>query len=347
MSTTTRSRKRKLQSELNDGAEVALDGPPVSLKRAATTAPKGSKRQQSAGKKPIASKNVIDLTDDVSTTKQIRQSAPRAKGKSTSSKEEGNANEVQEKRLRNKRSHPPKSYLEKLERAQTQRMIVVDRARNERESCPTEDINIVGTTGNIYKVTVSHLPSCTCPDSQKGHQCKHIVYALHTVLRAPEDLQYQLAFLSSELREIFAHAPPIPTETASSNDSSGNRKPIEGECPICYMDFDPDNNELVWCKAACGNNMHKSCFDQWKRTSSGGVKCVYCRTPWQTDAGDVSDVIKSGQMNAEGYVNVAEQFGMSGMRDYSSYHQPWVRRNFGNRYARREYLDDDDYWFDE
>ena len=45
------------------------------------------------------------------------------------------------------------------------------------------------------------------------------------------------------------------------------------------MDFDPENNELVWCKAACGNNMHKDCFDKWRKSSGGGVRCVYWYVP--------------------------------------------------------------------
>ena len=58
---------------------------------------------------------------------------------------------------------------------------------------------------------------------------------------------------------------------------------------LCYMDFDPDNSEIVWCKASCGNNMHKDCFDQWAASQKGKeIRCVYCRSPWQKDTGDLS-----------------------------------------------------------
>lgn len=64
-------------------------------------------------------------------------------------------------------------------------------------------------------------------------------------------------------------------ENTSTENTQGNRKPIEGDCPICFMEFEP-NEELVWCKAACGNNIHKACFGQWAATSrSSGVRCVY------------------------------------------------------------------------
>lgn len=238
---------------------------------------------------------------------------------------------VEEKRLKRYRANPPQTFMQKLERAQNQRMIVIGRSRHGQGADLHEDIDIVGTTGNIYTVSVGLVPSCTCPDHQKGNECKHKVYALHTVLRAPFELQYQRAFLSSELADILANAPPIPDATSDSEeDNGGKRKPIEGECPICYMDFDPDNNELVWCKAACGNNMHKDCFDQWAASQRGKeVRCVYCRQPWQQDTGDVEVIKKSGTESGDGYINVAEQFGIERARDYSSYHQPWVRRTFG------------------
>ena len=209
-------------------------------------------------------------------------------------------------------------------------MIVIGRTRSDAKDSPQQDIDLVGSTGNIYRVTIGRLPSCTCPDHQKGNECKHKVYVMHNVLKAPEHLQYQLAYLFSELREIFAGAPPIPTECPSSHDTDGRRKPIEGECPICYFDFDEKRNELVWCETSCGNNMHKSCFDQWAASARGGtVKCVYCRAPWPVGQGDLKSVAQSGVVNEEGYVNVAGRFGMSGVRDYTSYHRPWVRRQMG------------------
>lgn len=237
----------------------------------------------------------------------------------------------EEKRLTTYRSKAPQTFLRKLERAQTQRMIVIGRTRSGSGQNLHEDIDIVGTTGNIYTVTIGRLPSCTCRDHAKGNECKHKVYALNTVLRAPYDLQYQRAFLTTEVEEILTNAPSIPNGSSNSDeDYTGTQKPIEGECPICYMDFDPENNEITWCKAACGNNMHKECFNQWVASQRGQeVRCVYCRQPWQMDKGDLESIKKLGQKSGDGYINVAEQFGLSQVRDYSSYHQPWVRRRHG------------------
>lgn len=96
------------------------------------------------------------------------------------------------------------------------------------------------------------------------------------------------------------------------------------------MDFDEEHNELVWCEAACGNNMHKSCFDQWAASQRHAVvKCVYCRTPWHVKPGDLDEVKKVGSMGADGYVNVGEQLGIAQERDYSTYHPFWLRRHLG------------------
>jgi hypothetical protein len=98
-----------------------------------------------------------------------------------------------ERRARRFRRAPPQTYLDKLDRATTQRqalitqplslhltrwcrMFVIGRSRTGTEENPEENVDIVGTTGNIYRVTIRRVPSCTCPDALKGNQCKHIVY---------------------------------------------------------------------------------------------------------------------------------------------------------------------------
>lgn len=59
------------------------------------------------------------------------------------------------------------------------------------------------------------------------------------------------AFLHSELKELFANAPPLPIDTLEDDVKDGNQKEVTGECPICFMDFEEDE-DIVWCKAACG-----------------------------------------------------------------------------------------------
>ena len=144
---------------------------------------------------------------------------------------------------------------------------------------------------------------------------------MRNVLKAPPELQYQLAFLTTELQQIFAGAPPI-AGALSAQEHPGSRKPLDGDCPICFMELaDGSSSEaIVWCKASCGNNIHKTCFDQWARASgSGGTRCVYCRAIWERDIDTESLAVlgrnaRPDQLNSEGYVNVAAEVGMSGIR---------------------------------
>jgi hypothetical protein len=215
----------------------------------------------------------------------------------------------------------------------TQRMVVIDRRRfnnhdcpHRNSTCPIEEVDLAGSTGNVYTIRITHIPECTCPDFKirKNPQCKHILYVLLKVLKAPENLYYQAAFLTSELQEIFEHAGPLPTETVHAEDNDGKRKPVEGDCPICCEELSSETEAIVWCKAACGNNLHKTCFDQWAATKGHSqVTCPYCRTQWQNDLADGSTLkglAKIGTKNRDGYVNVADHVGLPRSRDYSTYH---------------------------
>ncbi len=117
--------------------------------------------------------------------------------------------------------------------------------------------------------------------------------ALIIILKAPAHLCYQLAFLSEEIEFIFANAPVTRVPEAEGEHEedykglfkyNGTRKPIDGECPICVFDMEP-SEEIVWCKASCGQNFHKECFEHWKTSKHGGlVTCPYCRAEWEGDS---------------------------------------------------------------
>jgi hypothetical protein len=164
------------------------------------------------------------------------------------------------------------------------------------------------------------------------------VQILVNVLKARDDLAYQLAFLTTELEEIFAKAPVTTLSSdkaAQATATGGSRKPVEGDCPVCVMEFDESDKpeDILWCKGACGQNIHRTCFEQWARSKPGQVKCVYCRTPWKGDEETIKKISKSGSVNQEGYVNVAGELGISGQRDTSTYNQFWVRREFSGGYG--------------
>jgi hypothetical protein len=201
----------------------------------------------------------------------------------------------------------------------------------------------------VYTVKIANQPECNCPYAEKGNQCKHMVWVMVRVLRARNDLQYQLALLNSELKEIFENAPRAvicsDDEEPAGKAADGNRKPVEGDCPICFTEF--GDEAVVFCTAACGNNFHSECLKTWaatKRAAGVTVTCPLCRTPWEEQGVSVESlksVAKTGEVNDEGYVNVAGELGISRDRgkspdldlarcsrllDYSTYHGFWVRQ---------------------
>ncbi|KAG9239551.1 hypothetical protein BJ875DRAFT_436307 [Amylocarpus encephaloides] len=198
-----------------------------------------------------------------------------------------------ERRLRPFVEEPDEAYKKKLKKIKTERLFMLDRQKSvDKDGYICEKFEIAGSTGNVYKTTIGRSPNCVCMDARmRGQKCKHINYALIIILKAPPNLCYQQAFLSTEIESIFANAPvtraPEPEHDHDHVEDesmyAGKRKAVEAECPICVFDME-EGEELVWCKAACGQNFHKDCFDQWKRSKNGGtVTCVYCRTPWQDD----------------------------------------------------------------
>ena len=155
---------------------------------ASASGPMTRKRKRDATATPSkAKKPVVDLMAEEET--EMAQPSPKKKKASPQKAK------VEEKRLKRFRDHAPGSYLEKLHRATTQRwvmarlqyiiahpdfrMFVIDRARGGTENNPEETIEMAGTTGNIYSITINQIPSCTCPDNRRGNQCKHIVYVGH------------------------------------------------------------------------------------------------------------------------------------------------------------------------
>ncbi|KAI4792613.1 hypothetical protein E4T44_12782, partial [Aureobasidium sp. EXF-8845] len=184
--------------------------------------------------------NVIDLTEDEEATSSKKPKRSRS-------------GEGEEKRLKLYRKQAPQKYATIAHRATTQRMVVIDRRRTNNHDCPLsaaecpmEEVDLAGSTGNIYTVKITHIPECTCPDFRinGNSQCKHILYVLLKVLKAPEPLNFQAALLTSELEDIFNLAGPLPTEAIHTEDKDGKRKPIEGDCPICCEELSQEKETI-------------------------------------------------------------------------------------------------------
>ncbi|KAG1855009.1 hypothetical protein F4604DRAFT_1590918 [Suillus subluteus] len=248
----------------------------------------------------------------------------------------------------------PQSILDRVDRFMAQRFFMVDRKRTGDEL--REEFSVLGSTGNVYTVIIDKMPSCNCmsrPDASKGNHCKHILFIFLKVLQVSQSssLWYQKALLTSELQEIFAHAPPAPNSvvnqrvrdayaraTGKATTPSEESEPVkkhrapdpEDDCPICYESmYGADGNTLTWCET-CGNAVHKECFTQWAKSCGHNITCVFCRSSWVnvSTSGQASGKGKASM--SEGYINLGTVAGLSQERDTSSYYH-------GSRRGYRHY----------
>ncbi|KAJ7082650.1 hypothetical protein B0H15DRAFT_852239 [Mycena belliarum] len=250
----------------------------------------------------------------------------------------------------------PQNILDRVDRVMTQRFFMVDRNRFEGEL--KEEFQVLGSTGNIYTVTIEHKPSCNCPDAQKGNHCKHILFIFLKVLQVAytSGFWYQKALLTSELTTMFENAPLAPNALAhprireayaratgkttstpgpSPPEAAGPKKRLPGaddDCPICYDAMHGvAERALAFCEQ-CGNAVHAECFAQWKQTAAkkgGQLTCIYCRAIWPAAAaGGANGSGIGARTTAGGYLNIS---GVAGpQRDTTTYYH-------GPRRGRRSY----------
>ncbi|WCJ38343.1 SWIM zinc finger family protein / mitogen-activated protein kinase kinase kinase (MAPKKK)-related [Euphorbia peplus] len=154
---------------------------------------------------------------------------------------------------------------------------------------------ILGATGNVYTVTLSTTPSCTCPDPITP--CKHILFVLIRVLGVSiEDRSlYQNNLRPCSLFRLLN----TPSAVDSLADSSvrqrfhklyfGEKKTCKEQvkieegttCPICLDDIEVTAVAKAVACETCKNVVHEECLTKWRRTrGSRGVSCVICRARW-------------------------------------------------------------------
>ncbi|KAG6867275.1 hypothetical protein C0993_005057 [Termitomyces sp. T159_Od127] len=127
----------------------------------------------------------------------------------------------------------PQNILERVERVMSQRFFMIDRQREPGEL--KETFSVLGSTGNVYTVTIDRQPHCNCPDAMKGNHCKHILFiflkgsSIILLFATVFNLRYQSfksrknrafgiksrALLTTELEKVFAEAPLAPNALAN------------------------------------------------------------------------------------------------------------------------------------
>ncbi|KAF5205922.1 Swim zinc finger family protein [Thalictrum thalictroides] len=154
---------------------------------------------------------------------------------------------------------------------------------------------VLGATGNVYTVTLSITPTCTCPD--RTIPCKHILFVFLRVLGIGLDdpclrrrtlRPCQLARLlgnptsneslaGARVRERFHQISPQlllgpPDYSADLEDGA--------TCPIC-LEVMIKEDKVVSCRS-CRNPLHEECLLTWKRAKGRrSANCVMCRARWR------------------------------------------------------------------
>ena len=155
--------------------------------------------------------------------------------------------------------------------------------------------DIMGSTGNVYKVIITKLPTCTCPDHvTRKNRCKHIYFVLKRIMNAQDYIKKE--YVEEELTNMFKNIPKIAQydridemtknkyDKLKNKDSMVQAKRLDDDiCPICLDEFDlTDEQPLDYCKWTCGKWVHTACLDMFK--NKGNYKCPYCRTDWEQQA---------------------------------------------------------------
>ena len=90
------------------------------------------------------------------------------------------------------------------------------------------------------------------------------------------------------------------------------QKPItaDDDCPICFESMEGeanDPNNVLFCSTSCGNSMHVTCFNKWRRAkvlTADSVTCPFCRIEWIT-AGIDGPTLTNAVYTNTGYLNLA------------------------------------------
>ena len=299
-----------------------------------------------------------------STTTNKSPSAPKIPPSAATKRKATKSATSKEKRLKRFRSYPTTKIQERIDRALHQRLFLVEASAPttcRQHGGPSITFSVLGSTGNVYEVTIAKVPQCSCPDAAKGNLCKHLLFVMLKVvgLRADHQLVYQSAYLTEELDQIVTalqarlellgrdvvaneevqkfHADLKKGINSDDDDNKAvSRKEVDGvDCPICFDELGLNLSQLTFCKGTCGTNFHKSCMQMWTRQSahkSAGPTCPACRQPWEDIETGGRKAGGSPSRSCEGYDNLGRLQGQSTVRDTSSYHSS----PYGD-YKRRRY----------
>jgi len=164
---------------------------------------------------------------------------------------------------------------------------------------------VLGSTGNVYCVSLARIPTCTCPDFLKQRDlCKHILFVTLKVVGLPADhpLAFQKSYLQEELDGLLARLRARSVGTgggdgvtanaavrqryASLKNGDGNENGEEGKRQQEQGEEDGASNSRRKPIAEDGSDDCPICFDSLvmqppqqanNRSNIGNAFIVYCR----------------------------------------------------------------------
>ena len=267
--------------------------------------------------------------------------------------------ENEEKRVARLRSAPTADIAVRIERALSQRLYLIEQSDiSSEEEGLQRRFAVLGSTGNVYEVIVGKRPHCSCPDCQRNHLCKHILFIMLKVLRLPADsyLIYQKALLQSELKTIFSNfANQRMSSTVSAKaevveayrnsykntDNELNSSAVidlsaeedekeevirtepseDCDCPICF-----ERITITSCAGRKAGEAFETCLtcknhvhrDCLLKWLERSSSCCFCRAPWTL--GDSGETNKRKRSIENRFLNLGAIQGSSSHRDTSTYY---------------------------
>ncbi|EFQ27618.1 SAP domain-containing protein [Colletotrichum graminicola M1.001] len=182
-----------------------------------------------------------------------------------------------------------KDHISAAKKAMEESMYIIKQQDN-HDGSPGLTVGVYSEMGSDnYQVTIGNKTSCNCSSItfRPKSNCKHIIYVLTHILRAPAELLPQRTLFTEELMKLLDHAPKVRFTAAEvSTDpcmSDGVPKSKDGNCcPVCFKDI---GEAQTACCGKCGYHTHSSCFDIYARELSGwGVDCAVCQGAWSPAA---------------------------------------------------------------
>lgn len=184
------------------------------------------------------------------------------------------------------------SYARK-QRGSTQTLFLIEIL--DSDDMYQKSYSVMGSTGNVYTVTIQDIPTCTCPDyTTRGNRCKHIYFILIRVMKCTD--VDQTTYTNDDILNMFTNIPKITqnltldtkkkaiydkfkkeNKLAGTDKSEVNKKDTDDLCPICLDDLE-NGEELEFCKYSCGKPVHKVCYSMW--TKKQPLNCVFCKASW-------------------------------------------------------------------